>query len=138
MREILAEHARGRDASINVIFVDDREIRSLNRQYLGRDRSTDVIAFDLSDEAERLEGEIYVSVDAAERQAREYGLGFWEELSRLAAHGALHLVGFDDATEEARAEMSREEDRFLAMTAGQGHARLPVQGIKEKDVGSAD
>ncbi len=98
-----------------MIFVDDAEIRRLNKQFLNRDRPTDVIAFNLSDSSQHLEGEIYVSVDTAQRQAHEYRVTFWNELCRLAVHGALHLLGFDDATGTQKERMSREEDRVLAI-----------------------
>ena len=110
--------------------MNDDEIVSLNRQFLGKDWPTDVIAFDLSDDEDSLEGEVYVSVTTAERQAREYGVTFWEELSRLATHGTLHLVGFDDATDAQRREMQRLEDEFLSLVPG-GKKRRVDQELKE-------
>ena len=102
-------------AELDVIFVDDVRIQELNKQFLGRDRPTDVIAFDLSDSPEKLEGEIYVSVDTAQRQAHEYGVTFWNELCRLAVHGVLHLLGFDDATDAQKRRMTEQEDRILGV-----------------------
>ncbi len=96
-----------------MIFVDDETIQSLNRQFLHRDEPTDVISFDLSEDERRREGEVYVSVPTAERQSRDYRTTLWEELARLATHGALHLVGFDDATEEDRQRMHSVEDELL-------------------------
>jgi probable rRNA maturation factor len=75
------------------MIVDDGTIRELNRQYLGHDRSTDVIAF--SGEGDLL-GEIACSVDTAVRQAHARGVPLINELTLLAVHGFLHLVGHDD------------------------------------------
>ena len=100
-----------------MIFVDDARIQELNRRFLGRDRPTDVIAFNLSDSPEKLEGEVYVSVETAERQALDYGVTFWNELCRLAVHGVLHLLGFDDATDVQKKRMTEEENRILGVLA---------------------
>jgi len=87
------------DASVvNFIFVNDRQIRVLNRRFLKRDRPTNVISFN-SDESRvpgepRLLGEVYVSRDRARAQAREYGVSYSSELRRLVLHGLLHLFGF--------------------------------------------
>lgn len=102
------------DASINLALVDDENIHRLNAEYLTHDYATDVISFVLSDEGESpLEGEIYVSVDTAELQAQEYEVSLTNELSRLAAHGALHIVGHDDASDELRARMTELEDKYI-------------------------
>jgi rRNA maturation RNase YbeY len=98
---------------VRVILVDDDELLELNRRHLDHDYYTDVITFAL--EAEPLEGEIYVSIDRAREQAEEYGVRLGEEVRRLAVHGALHLAGYDDASDEARAAMSRREDHYLSM-----------------------
>jgi probable rRNA maturation factor len=84
-------------AAVNVIFVTDRKIHALNRQFLKRDRPTDVISFDckgpsVPDEP-RLLGEVYISRDRARAQAREYGVSYTSELRRLVLHGLLHLLG---------------------------------------------
>jgi probable rRNA maturation factor len=82
---------------VNVIFVSDRKIHALNRQFLHRDRPTNVISFN-SDGPRvpgepRLLGEVYVSRDRARAQAREYGVSCSSELRRLVLHGLLHLLG---------------------------------------------
>jgi len=100
-----------RRAEVNVILVDDEELLRMNREHLGHDYYTDVITFTL--EEKPLEGEIYISVDRAREQAREYGVGLYEEVKRLAIHGALHLAGYDDATDEQRGRMKALEDRYL-------------------------
>lgn len=100
-------------AHIAVIFLDDDELLAMNREFLNHDYYTDVITFPL--ETDPLEGEIYISIDRAREQAAERGIGLYREVLRLAVHGTLHLLGYDDATPEQRREMSRLEDRFLEM-----------------------
>jgi rRNA maturation RNase YbeY len=100
-------------AQVNVIFVSDDELLEMNREHLQHDYFTDVITFKLEDDP--LEGEIYISLDRAREQASEYGIGLYDEVKRLAIHGALHLCGYDDATDAEREQMRRLEDRYLSI-----------------------
>ena len=86
--------ADGREAEVSLTLVDDAEIKRLNREYLGRDRATDVIAFSLGSPEEPL-GDVYVGADQARRQAKALGVPLTEELVRLAIHGTLHVLGHD-------------------------------------------
>ena len=97
---------------INIILVSDEYLRNLHRNYLNDDSLTDVMSFDLSD-GEKLTGEIYISIDRAREQAENLGLFYVDELHRYMIHGALHLCGRDDQTDELRAEMRAEEDKYL-------------------------
>jgi rRNA maturation RNase YbeY len=97
---------------INIILVSDEYLRNLHRNYLNDDSLTDVMSFDLSD-GEELTGEIYISIDRAREQAENLGLFYVDELHRYMIHGALHLCGRDDQTDELRAEMRAEEDKYL-------------------------
>ena len=87
----------------------------MNRKFLSHNYSTDVISFSI--EEDPLEGEIYINLDQARIQAKEEGTGLYQEVRRLAIHGVLHLVGYDDSTKEERREMSKLEDRFLGSTS---------------------
>lgn len=100
-----------RNAWIDIIFVDDKSIRRMNRDFLEHDYATDVITFPLEDIP--LTGEIYISLDTARKQADDYGVTLVNELARLAVHGALHLMGHDDATDEDRAGMHKLENRYI-------------------------
>ncbi len=99
-------------ASVTGIFVDDGEIARLNETWVGHEGPTDVITFPLG-EGEDFEGEVYISVDTARRQAAEYGVPLRLELARLWVHGILHLCGHEDGRPEQRQAMSRLEDRYL-------------------------
>jgi len=99
-------------ARVDIILLNDRDIRRLNKKYLQHDYATDVITFPIDDEP--LFGEIYISLDTARRQAHEEGVGVVNELCRLAVHGALHLLGHDDTTDEQRRAMQKLENRYLS------------------------
>jgi len=104
--DILSSNGAG-EADVNVIFVDDAAMSGLNERYRDRRGATDVLSFRLSDEAsDILEGEVYVSLERAERQAGDYGLPFPEEVVRLVTHGLLHLAGRVHDTEEDSKAMS--------------------------------
>jgi len=99
---------------MSVAIIDDPAIQQLNRQYLDHDYPTDVLSFALEDDPPRLEGEIVVSVDAAERCAREAGWSTDNELLLYVVHGALHLVGYADHSAEDSARMRSREAAALA------------------------
>jgi probable rRNA maturation factor len=99
-------------ACVSVICIDSRRCRRLNRTFLGHDYTTDVLTFPL-EEGLNVEGEIYVNVDKARQQAREYKVRFTHELARLVIHGALHLAGYDDNVPAGARRMKNLEDRYL-------------------------
>lgn len=101
-------------ARIDIILLTDRRIRTLNKQYLQHDYATDVLTFPLDEQP--LYGEIYVSLETARRQANEYGVTVVNELARLAVHGALHLLGYDDADPADRRVMHELENTYIEST----------------------
>lgn len=106
---------RVRDAEISIAVIDDAKMHELNLRYLNHDYATDVLSFRLDEEGEeRLEGEIIVSIDTAEREAAEYGWTRENELLLYVIHGALHLVGYDDEDLKDRKAMRAAEARHLA------------------------
>ena len=96
---------------VRIIFMDNNEIRQLNAKYLNHDWTTDVITFP-SDENE-MEGEIYIGAELASEQAKDYGVSFSNEIVRLAIHGTLHLLGYDDSTESERQVMHELENYYI-------------------------
>ena len=97
-----------------MILIGDREMSRLHREYGGAPGTTDVLTFDLSDHSGgAVDGDIYISLDQARRQAQQYRQPLYKEVARLAVHGVLHLAGFEDRTEAGRAHMRRLEDRSL-------------------------
>ncbi|HED09893.1 MAG TPA: rRNA maturation RNase YbeY [Caldithrix abyssi] len=101
-------------ASCTVICTDDTLISDLHNTYFNDPDTTDVITFDLGEDA--VEGEIYVCVDQAARQAKEFGVSTPNEIRRLIIHGLLHLAGYDDREEADRREMKELENRLYGQT----------------------
>lgn len=99
------------DAEINIVLLNDSEIHKMNKEYLEHDYPTDVISFML--EETPLTGEVYISVDTAEMQSKDYKVSLTNELTRLAVHGTLHIIGYDDIAESDRTYMSNLEDKYL-------------------------
>ncbi|MBQ8035001.1 MAG: rRNA maturation RNase YbeY [Bacteroidales bacterium] len=108
---------------INVIFCSDPSILEINIQFLGHDYYTDIITFDYC-EGKDISGELYISIDTVQANAVEYGEDFDRELHRVIIHGILHLLGWDDHSEEDIKEMRKAEDSALnlldQMLAGKG------------------
>ncbi len=100
---------------INIIYVDDKKIKDLNTKYLNHNWTTDVIAFNLSENEKLLEGEIYISVDTARTQAKEFGVSLTNEILRLAVHGTLHLLGYTDETSNKKDLMHSLEDKYIKL-----------------------
>ncbi len=111
IRSVLRKEQRKAEG-VSVVFTNNTRIHFLNRKHLGHDYVTDVIAFELEREP-RLETEIYINLDRARSQAKEFGETFRSETYRLLVHGLLHVLGYDDKTAKARASMRRKEDAVL-------------------------
>jgi probable rRNA maturation factor len=100
-------------AEVSLVFCGDGRISGLNGEWLNREGPTDVIAFGLGEvgEEERgIEGEVYIDLVQAARQAPEYGATLDEEVRRLVVHGILHLLGYDDLDEGARTRMHARQE----------------------------
>ncbi|HEX4145742.1 MAG TPA: rRNA maturation RNase YbeY [Pirellulales bacterium] len=100
-------------AEVSVAIVDDATIHRLNVEFLEHDYPTDVLSFLLERSGDQLEGEIIASADTATRNATQYGWSAADELLLYVIHGALHLVGHDDATDELEAVMRAAEAEQL-------------------------
>lgn len=108
----VAESEMKRIGDIAVIFCSDGYLLDVNRKYLGHDYFTDIITFDYC-EGERLSGDLFISVDSVRENAVEYGTEFADELNRVMVHGLLHLIGYDDHTEEDVKTMREKENQYL-------------------------
>lgn len=122
------------EGEVALTFVDDEEIHTLNREYRGIDRPTDVLSFamnesldeeldiiyEVDDEDEELHdltdmfGDIIISVERAKAQSEEYGHSIERELGFLFVHGFLHLLGYDHQDEASEAEMMGKQEAVLA------------------------
>ena len=112
--------------TLEVTIVDDAEIRRMNKRYRGIGRRTDVLAFPLEtpDTPEQLVGQIVISAETAQRQARQVDVSLATELDLLVTHGVLHLVGYDDRDPVEARLMHERERQILSAGRRQPPARL--------------
>ena len=102
------------ECDVNIVFIDDMNMNMLNEKYRVRTDSTDVLSFTLSDEdADRTEGEVYVSLEKAREQALECEVPFAEEVVRLVTHGLLHLAGRVHDTEAGYGAMVSDTEKYV-------------------------
>lgn len=98
--------------SVSYIFCDDSYILQVNKEYLNHDYFTDIITFNYNED-KIVSGDLFISVDTVITNAETYKVTFEQELYRVMIHGVLHLIGFDDVTEELQLEMTQKEDEAL-------------------------
>ena len=98
---------------VSLAVIGDEQMQQLNARYLNHDWPTDVLSFvhDVTDD--RLDGEVIVSADTADREAQRFGWQPADELLLYVIHGALHLIGHDDHNDDDLADMRAAERRHL-------------------------
>ncbi len=115
----LADYFNLDNITYNVIIVDNETIHKLNKEYRNIDRETDVISFALEDDKTiindniRVLGDIYISIDKAKSQTKEYNHSLKRELCFLTTHGFLHLLGYDYMKKEEEKIMFDLQDKIL-------------------------
>lgn len=111
---------------ITVTFTNPENIQEINKQYRNIDRATDVLSFPMFEkeeldqkikqkdfEHEDILGDIIISIEKVEEQAKEYGHSFERELSYMLVHGFYHLMGYDHMEEEDKKKMRKKEENIL-------------------------
>ena len=104
---------------VNIIIVDNKKIREINKEYRKIDKETDVISFALEDDDTFIElpirvlGDIYISIDKVKVQASEYGHSEKREICFLVVHGILHLLGYDHMNTSDEKVMFSKQDKIL-------------------------
>ncbi len=98
---------------LKFIFCSDNYLLNININYLHHNFFTDVISFNLSDTDKLVNGEIYLSIDRIEENAKFFLVSYEKELLRVMIHGSLHLCGYKDDTSKSKKYMSEKEDYFL-------------------------
>ena len=137
-------HLRKPNCMLEIILLDDRKIRILNKKYKNIDQSTDVLSFDISGREFgvcEFSGCIFISLDKALSNSRRYGTKFGQELFLYVIHGVLHLCGYDDGSASERKRMRRAgELPGRKARAHQNHRRAwgyrPAQQSDDQDAPS--
>ena len=101
--------------NLSYIFCSDKHLLGINKDFLKHDFYTDVITFDLSASKDEVEGEVYMSIDRIKENAKQLQVSFNNEFHRVMFHGALHLCGYKDKTNEEVINMRTAEDKYLKL-----------------------
>lgn len=100
---------------LQYVFCNDEYLLHLNEEFLKHDTYTDIVTFELSEDPEVTEGEIYISIDRVKENAAHFEVTENYELHRVIFHGALHLCGYKDKTKKEEALMRQKEDEYLSL-----------------------
>lgn len=98
--------------NLSYIFCSDEYLWNMNKQYLGHDYYTDIITFDYVED-KYVSGDMFISYDRIVDNAQKFNVSRETELLRVMIHGVMHLVGYDDQTDEQEAEIHRKEDFYI-------------------------
>ena len=98
--------------NINFIFTSDKHLLKINKEYLSHKYYTDIITFNYC-ENEIVSGDIFISIDTIKYNSSRFNVAIIEELHRVIIHGVLHLLGFDDQSDEEKAVMREKENYYL-------------------------
>ena len=101
-------------ATISIILTNDKKLLQLKNKFFQQDVLTDVITFNLEEDGDPIDGEIYISLNRVSENATEFKQDTSGELKRVIIHGCLHLLGYDDQTPEGKKTMTRMEDHYLS------------------------
>ncbi len=124
------------DGELSILIVDDNEIAKLNKQYLHREGPTNVIAFPMQDGnfpgiSHDILGDVVISIETAEREGSDSGVGIRKRFTELLIHGILHLFGYDHENNEQEARrMDRKARELLKLVASVGFRDSRGQGVK--------
>jgi rRNA maturation RNase YbeY len=114
LRDCIA-HENKAAGILNFIFCDDEYMLPINRSYLHHDTLTDTITFDYSDLDNKVQGDVYISIERARENAEQFNVSPVHEIHRLIIHGVLHLCGYEDKNPEGKRLMSEKEDYYLSL-----------------------
>ena len=113
--ESLLHHHNFKNAILSFIFSPYEILNKLKKKFFKIDSITDVIAFNLNEKNELLEGEIYISPYIAKKNSKEFNNSFDDEIKRLIIHGTLHLIGYLDDNKVEKSKMNSIENKFLKL-----------------------
>jgi probable rRNA maturation factor len=111
----LAAEEKFQIKELNFIFCTDEYLLKINQDYLQHDTYTDIITFDNSEEETLLEGDIFISIDRVQENAKKENVLFEDELHRIMSHGLLHLMGYKDKKKEDQFAMKVKEDFSVSL-----------------------
>lgn len=109
----LIEEEERKTGNISVIFCSDDYLLEMNKKHLNHDYYTDIITFNYVDD-NLISGDLFISIDRIKENASNFGVTFSEELYRVVLHGVLHLIGYNDKTDDEKKEIRQKENYYLS------------------------
>jgi len=101
--------------NLQYVFCSDDYLLEINQQFLQHDTLTDIVTFELGENPDVTEGEIYISIDRVRDNAAKFEVSEEQELHRVIFHGALHLCGYKDKSKDQSATMRNKENEYLEL-----------------------
>lgn len=101
--------------SLNYILCSDEYLHKLNLEYLNHDTLTDIVTFDNSESENKIDSDIFISIERVEENSTSLKVSFKDELARVLIHGVLHLIGWSDKSDDLKKEMRLKEDACLSL-----------------------
>ena len=98
--------------SLTYIFCSDEYLLGINQKYLNHDYYTDIITFPYQ-EGDKVESDLFISIERVADNASEFGVDFSNELRRVMVHGLLHLIGYGDKSDAEKELMQKKEDFYI-------------------------
>lgn len=142
---VLTTENFNRNTEVSVSFVDNKEIRNLNRIYRDKDKSTDVLSFPLGENGEYdvnaetgyvMLGDVVISLETAVKQAEMFGHSLEREVGFLTVHSMLHLLGYDHETSSLDERIMREKEEAvlekLGISRDETYVNEPEKSSKKK------
>lgn len=112
LKDLFADEGQGLK-DLHYIFCSDAYLLEINKQFLQHDTYTDIVTFEMGEDPEVTEGEIYISIDRVKENAEKFQVSVNQELHRVIFHGALHLCGYKDKSKAENILMHQKEDEYL-------------------------
>lgn len=116
VKSLVSKVIHGEDCRFNEIsvnFVQNSDLKRINRKFLNHDYNTDIITFPYNSNTKNIEGEIFISLDTVKENGKFYGSGYKQELKRVIIHGSLHLTGYLDRTKRQKELITEKENYYL-------------------------
>ncbi len=101
-------------AELSYVFCSDAYLLSINQAYLNHNTLTDIVTFDQSEDPQKIEGDIFISIERVRENGEKFGTQN-TELKRVMVHGLLHLLGYKDKTKADKAQMTEKENTYLGL-----------------------
>jgi probable rRNA maturation factor len=111
--EYAIREENGVPGAINFVICNDEFLFKMNKKYLKQKMLTDILTFPMAEDGNTVSADLYISIDRVRDNSKKYKQQVKKELARVMIHGILHLMGYDDHSEEGKQKMKEKEDLYL-------------------------